>query len=94
MYKKIKIVQYTYFVDEKCADVVGTDMKYADYLINKWAKMGGIGARWGLRGPDICHNYIYIFLSLHDITVSNILGHGTSIVLKLKYNLRGTKRSK
>ncbi len=37
---------------------------------------------------------LYIFSSLHDITVSDILGHGTSIVSKLKYKVRDTKRSK
>ncbi len=59
----------------------------------KWEKMGGINDGGG-SGGQISATILYIFLSLHDITVSNILGHGTSIVSKLKYKLSSTKRSK
>ncbi len=59
----------------------------------KWTKMGGINDGGG-SGDQISATILYIFLSLHNITVSNILRHGTSIVSKLKYNLWGTKRSK
>ncbi len=53
--------------------------------------MGGIHEGWN-SGDGISATIIYIFSSLHDITVSAIIGHGTSIVLKLKYKLRGTTR--
>ncbi len=59
----------------------------------KWTKMGGIDEGGGSRDRISATN-LYIFWSLYDRTVSDILGHGTSIVSKLKYKLMGTKRSK
>ncbi len=59
----------------------------------KWAKMNGIHDGGG-SGDRISAIILYIFWSLHDLTVSDILGHGTSIVSKLNFKLRGTKRSK
>ncbi len=59
----------------------------------KWGKVGGLHDGGGA-GDLISATILCIYLSLHDITVSDILEHGTSIVLKLQYKFRGTKRSK
>ncbi len=56
-------------------------------------EMGGIDEGRGSR-DRISATIIYILWSLYDRTVNDILGHGTGIVSKLKYKLRGTKRSK
>ncbi len=55
--------------------------------------MGEIDEGGGSR-DRISATILYILWTLYDRTVSDILGHGTNIVSKRKYKLRGTKRSK